>query len=105
MRINGLLAAAWQLLQPLVSSSKAAANLVLLFALTAFSTSSIRGSMMVLIISATGKPSKVGKSLAASSSVLTLNCPVITHAASTLSRAARARLIFSRIAAPSAFQV
>ena len=69
MRINGLLAAAWQLLQPLVSSSKAAANLVLLFALTAFSTSSIRGSMMVLIISATGKPSKVGKSLAASSSV------------------------------------
>ena len=39
------------------------------------------------------------------SSVLTLNCPVITHAASTLSRAARARLIFSRIAAPSAFQV
>jgi hypothetical protein len=38
-------------------------------------------------------------------SVLTLNCPVITHAASTLSRAARARLIFSRIAAPSAFQV
>ena len=40
-----------------------------------------------------------------SASVLTLNCPVITHAASTLSRAARARLIFSRIAAPSAFQV
>ena len=38
-------------------------------------------------------------------SVLTLNCPTITHAASTLSRAARARLIFSRIPAPSAFQV
>ena len=39
------------------------------------------------------------------SSVLTLNCPTITHAASTLSSAARARLIFSRIPAPSAFQV
>jgi hypothetical protein len=56
MRINGLLAAAWQALQPLVSSSKATVNLSLLFAVTAFSSSTIRGSMMVFIISATGMP-------------------------------------------------
>ena len=67
MLINGLLAPAWQLLQPLVSSSKAAINWVLFFASTAFSSRSIRGLMMVLIISATGTPSKVGCSLAASS--------------------------------------
>ena len=38
-------------------------------------------------------------------SVLTLNCRHITHAASALSRAARARLILARISAPSAFHV
>src|ERR1700759_2964531 len=38
------------------------------------------------------------------SSVLTRNCCARTHAAAALSRAARARLILSRIAAPSARQ-
>ena len=38
-------------------------------------------------------------------SVPTLKCPKITHATSNLSRAARARLIFSRMAAPSAFHL
>ncbi len=38
-------------------------------------------------------------------SVPTLNCRKITHAASNLSRAARARLILSRITALSAFHL
>ena len=39
------------------------------------------------------------------SSVLFLKCRHITHAASALSRAARARVILERISAPSAFHL
>jgi hypothetical protein len=46
-----------------------------------------------------------GISPAMGTSVPTLNYPKITHAASSLSSTARARLIFSRIAAPSAFHL
>src|SRR5689334_1640970 len=62
MRINGLLAAVWQALRPgkLVESDRKS-----VVALIAFSSSTIGGSMMVFITSATGIPSKVGCSLRA----------------------------------------
>jgi hypothetical protein len=65
--MNGLLAPAWQVLQALVSWSNATVNLALLLAPTAFSSPSIAGPMMVLIISAKGMPSWVGNCFWASS--------------------------------------
>jgi hypothetical protein len=65
MRMNCLFAPMWQVLQALVSLPKATANLVLLLAPTAFISSSTAGSILALIMSATGMPSWVGNSLQA----------------------------------------
>src|ERR1700739_951620 len=67
MRMNCLFAPVWQVLQALVSLSKATANLVLLLAPTAFLSSATAGSMLALFMSATGMPSWAGNCFSASS--------------------------------------